>query len=195
LGSLQRQEFEPTLYESIPIADILMSIYNILVVDDDIAVCRIVQRMLSHEQYKIQTSHSVSEALGIIEKRNFDVYVMDYKLPDGSGLDIADRIRSRWGATPIILISGYDPGAVALRAEKLRISDFLEKPFSREIICNAVKKAIASPPQFPDPNDPGKKTPGIETGKSTQSKPFWSRLLNIRSTGESSSRGSTGSTG
>src|ERR1700738_3759398 len=46
-------------------------------------------------------------------------------------------------------ISGYDPSAVALRAEKLRISDFLEKPFSRDIICNAVKKAIGSPPANP----------------------------------------------
>src|SRR5271166_573573 len=53
---------------------------------------------------------------------------MDYKLPDGSGLDVAERVRSKWDATPIILISGYDPSAVALRAEKLRISDFLEKP-------------------------------------------------------------------
>ena len=57
----------------------------------------------------------------------------------------SERIRSKWGATPIILISGYDPSAVALRAEKLHIFDFLEKPFSREIICNAVKKAIGSP--------------------------------------------------
>jgi FixJ family two-component response regulator len=72
---------------------------------------------------------------------------VDYKLPDGSGLDVAERIRSKWGATPIILISGYDPSAVALRAEKLGISDFLEKPFSRETICNAVKKAIGSPKQ------------------------------------------------
>ena len=38
-----------------------------------------------------------------------------------------------------------NPSAVALRAEKLGISDFLEKPFSRETICNAVKKAIGSP--------------------------------------------------
>ena len=101
--------------------------------------------MLSDEQYTVQTSHSVADALGAIEQKPFDVYVMDYKLPDGSGLDVAERIRSKWGATPIILISGYDPSAVALRAEKLRISDFLEKPFSREIICNAVKKAIGSP--------------------------------------------------
>jgi FixJ family two-component response regulator len=79
----------------------------------------------------------------------FNVYVIDYKLPDGSGLDVAERIRSKWGAAPIILISGYDPSAVALRAEKLGISDFLQKPFSRETICNAVKKAIESPPANP----------------------------------------------
>jgi DNA-binding NtrC family response regulator len=101
--------------------------------------------MLSDEQYKVQMSQSVTDALGLVEQKPFDVYVMDYKLPDGSGLDVAERIRLKWGAAPIILISGYDPSAVALRAEKLRISDFLEKPFSREIICQAVKKAIGSP--------------------------------------------------
>src|SRR5271166_147729 len=122
-----------------------MSITDVLVVDDDISVCRIVHRILSDEQYKVQTSQSVADALGAIEQKAFDAYVIDFKLPDGSGLDVAERIRSKWVATPIILISGYDPSAVALRAEKLRISDFLEKPFSREIICNAVKKAIGSP--------------------------------------------------
>lgn len=123
-----------------------MRMTSVLVVDDDVAVCRILQRMLSDEQYQVQTSQSVADALKAIEERPFDVYVMDYKLPDGSGLDVAERIRSKWGATPIILISGYDSGAVALRAGKLSITDFLEKPFSREIICNAVKKAISSAP-------------------------------------------------
>jgi DNA-binding NtrC family response regulator len=85
--------------------------------------------MLSEEPYTVQTSQSVADALRVIEQKPFDVYVMDYKLPDGSGLDVAERIRSKWGATPIILISGYDPSAVALRAEKLCISDFLKKPF------------------------------------------------------------------
>jgi DNA-binding NtrC family response regulator len=118
---------------------------NVLVVDDDIAVCRIVQRMLSEAQYKVQTSQSVADALAAIDQKSFDVYVMDYKLPDGSGLDVAERIRSKWGGAPIILISGYDPSAVAMRAQKLSISDFLEKPFSRETILNAVKNAISSP--------------------------------------------------
>jgi DNA-binding NtrC family response regulator len=121
------------------------SIASVLVVDDDVAMCRILHRMLSDERYKVQTSQSVANALGAIEQNPFDAFVMDYKLPDGSGLDIAERIRSKGNEAPIILISGYDRSAVALRAEKLGISDFLEKPFSREVICNAVKKAIGSP--------------------------------------------------
>jgi DNA-binding NtrC family response regulator len=128
---------------------------SVFVVDDDIAVCRIVHRMLSDEQYEIQAGHSVADALGAIEEKSFDVYVLDFKLPDGSGLDVAERIRSNWGATPIILMSGYDPSAVSLRAEKLGISEFLEKPFSREILCEAVKKAIsASKAASLSPGDP-----------------------------------------
>src|ERR1700731_746990 len=122
-----------------------MNITNALVVDDDIAVCRILHRMLSEERYTVQTSQSVADALGIIEQKPFDVYVMDDKLPDGSGLDVAERIRSKGSEAPIILMSGYDGSSVASRAEKIRIFDFLQKPFSRDMICNAVKRAIGLP--------------------------------------------------
>ena len=119
-----------------------MRITEVLVVDDDIKICRIIHWMLSDKRYKVQTSQSVADALRAIEQKHFDAYVIDCILRDGSGLDVAERIRSKWGATPIILISGYDPHVVALKAEKLRISEFLEKPFSRDVICEAVKKAI-----------------------------------------------------
>ena len=122
-----------------------MSIPKILVVDDDNDVCRIVRWMLAGEQYQIQTGQSVTEALRAIEQKPFDAYVLDYKLPDGSGLDIAERIRSKGSEAPIILISCDNASSVVSRAEKFRIFDFLQKPFSRETICNAVKKAIGSP--------------------------------------------------
>ena len=121
-----------------------MNIAQVLVVDDDVAVCRIVQRMLSDEKYEVQSANSVAGALKVIQQKSFDVHLLDYKLPDGSGLDIADRIRSKSRAAPIILISGYDPSSVALRAERLRITEFLQKPFSRATICEVVNKAIES---------------------------------------------------
>jgi DNA-binding NtrC family response regulator len=68
---------------------------TILVVDDDIGVCRIVHRMLSDEQHKVQIGQSVANALGAVERKPFDVYVKDYKLPEGSGFDVAERIRSK----------------------------------------------------------------------------------------------------
>jgi DNA-binding NtrC family response regulator len=119
-----------------------MSIPSVLVVDDDVAVCRILSRMLSNEQYQVQISQSVCDAVGAIEQKLFDVYVLDYKLTDGTGLDIADRVRSNGSEAPIIVISGYDPSAVALKAKKLRIFDILAKPFTGQTICNAVKSSI-----------------------------------------------------
>jgi|HubBroStandDraft_2_1064218.scaffolds.fasta_scaffold1586188_1 PleD family two-component response regulator len=53
-----------------------MSMTNVLVVDDDIAICRIVHRMLSEEHYNVQTSQSVADALGTIEAEPFNVYVL-----------------------------------------------------------------------------------------------------------------------
>src|ERR1700722_16538754 len=126
-----------------------MPITEVLVVDDDIKICRIIHWMLSDEQYKVQTSQSVADALRAVEQKHFDAYVIDCILPDGSGLDVAERIRSKWGAAPIILFSGYDPRVVSLNAENLRISEFLEKPFSRDIICETVNKAIGPPKAAP----------------------------------------------
>src|SRR6266481_1098108 len=140
-----------------------MSTTNVLVVDDDIEICRILHRMLSKQQYKVQTSQSVADALAAVEQKPFDVYVMDYKLPDGSGLDVAERIRSKGSAAPIILMSGYDASAVTLRAEKLCISDSLEKPFSREIICNAMKKAIGSAKGASELSSSNSPSPAVQT--------------------------------
>jgi two-component system, NtrC family, response regulator HydG len=122
-----------------------MSHGTVLVVDDEVDVCLILDRMLSIEHYQLRTSHSVADAVAAIEERLFDLYVVDYKLPDGCGLDVVERIRSKGGEAPILLLSGYVSSEIALRANELHIFEIIEKPFSRETIVNAVKKAIVPP--------------------------------------------------
>jgi DNA-binding NtrC family response regulator len=119
-----------------------MSQARVLVVDDEIVVCRILERMLSIDHYLVQSSQSVAEALAAIEANPFDLYVVDYKLRDGCGLDFVERIRSKGSDAPVILLSGYDPKEIALRAKDLRIFEILEKPFSREMIFNSVQRAL-----------------------------------------------------
>ena len=53
-----------------------MSTTDVLVVDDDTKICLIIHRMLSDKQYEVQSAHFVADALGAIEKKSFDVYVL-----------------------------------------------------------------------------------------------------------------------
>ena len=123
-----------------------MTTPSVLVLDDDLAVCRVVNQMLSLEEYEVRTSQSVEEAVTVIEEKRFDAYVLDHRLPDGSGLDVAERLRAKGSAAPIILISGYDFEGIASRAKALRVFDIIQKPFSRDALCNALKKSIESAP-------------------------------------------------
>jgi len=77
-----------------------MSKTDVLVVDDDITLCRMLRRMLSEGQYNVETSQSITDALATIERKHFDVYVIDYNLLDGSAIDIAERIRSNAATLP-----------------------------------------------------------------------------------------------
>jgi DNA-binding NtrC family response regulator len=129
-----------------------MSTPRVFVLDDDLGVCRVVKRMLVLEEYEVRTSQSVEEAVSVIEEKCFDAYLLDHRLPDGSGLDVAERLRAKGSSAPIILISGYDLEEVGSRAKALRVFDIIQKPFSREALCNALKKSIEPAPSVSPSN-------------------------------------------
>jgi DNA-binding NtrC family response regulator len=133
-GSLH-QERSVAVREKVP---------SVLVVDDDVGVCQLLDLMLSREKYRMQITHSVADAVEAMEENLFDVYVVDYHLTDGSGLDVAELIRSKGSAAPIILLSGSQPSALDLRTERLHLFEMIEKPFSQAVICNAVRRAIGT---------------------------------------------------
>ena len=120
-----------------------MSTSSVFVLDDDVSVCRVVNRMLSLEDYEVRTSQSVEEAVSALKEESFDAYVLDYRLGDGTGLDVAEQLRSKGSRAPIILVSGYDLSGIASRAETLKVSDIIQKPFSRDELCDALKKSLA----------------------------------------------------
>jgi DNA-binding NtrC family response regulator len=119
-----------------------MSTPSVFVLDDDAGICRILNRMLSLEEYEVRTSQSVEDAVTAIEEKSFDAYLLDYRLQDGTGLDVAERLRSKGSRAPIILMSGYDLEGIASRAETLRVFDMIQKPFSRDALCIALKNSI-----------------------------------------------------
>jgi DNA-binding NtrC family response regulator len=138
---------------------------HVLVVDDDLAVCRILRRILSDEHYAVTTSSSVQEAFQQTDETRFDAFILDYRLSDGTGLEVAERVRAKGSGAPIILISGYGSSDLIAKAAPLRIVDVIEKPFSQETICGTLKKSLAAVPIVEE------RAPELEVGPTQRQTP------------------------
>jgi two-component system response regulator HydG len=130
-----------------------MTTHRILVVDDDIGVCTVLSRILKDQQYEVYISQSVSGAAETLAESSFDAYLLDYRLSDGTGLQVAEKVRQHGSTAPIILISGYGATDIAAKAPALEIFEVLQKPFTRETICGALERALsqALPTPFAEP--------------------------------------------
>ncbi len=119
-----------------------MNMHRILVLDDDIGVCTVLTRILQDQQYDVYTSQSVISAAETLTERSFDAYLLDYRLADGTGLQVAEKVRQQGSNAPIILISGYGATDIAAKGDALDIFEVLQKPFTRETICNSLERAL-----------------------------------------------------
>jgi two-component system response regulator MprA len=105
---------------------------RILVVDDDLAVCRSIDRALRLEGYEVETVSSGGEALEAMASNSPDALVLDLQLPDLDGLAVCRRIREAGDDTPILMLTarhGIDDRVQGLDAGA---DDYLVKPFALE---------------------------------------------------------------
>jgi DNA-binding NtrC family response regulator len=147
-----------------------MNRYQILVLDDDLSVCTVLSRILEDQHYEVHTSQTVSDAAETLVKRSFDAYLLDYRLQDGTGLQVAEQVRERGSNAPIILISGYDATDIAAQAGTLEVFDVVQKPFTRETICDTLDRALRSD------SNPIRPPRNRQMAEIEPSPPWWSRI-------------------
>ncbi|HKU60051.1 MAG TPA: response regulator [Gemmatimonadales bacterium] len=112
-----------------------------IVVDDEPLVRRLLTRMLGEEGFAVTPAGCGAEALSLLVDRA-DVVVLDMRLPDLSGPDVARQARQRWPDLPILFISAYPEPALRIGAAADLIEAFLPKPFTREQLVDAVLRLL-----------------------------------------------------
>ncbi|MDZ8118724.1 PAS domain S-box protein [Pontiella agarivorans] len=117
---------------------------RILVVEDDLLLQPLFREILEAAEFSVYMAGSVEEALTTfrsLEKR-IDLLLTDMQLPDGYGIDLADRLRKDLPHLPVLLCSGYPEEEQ--RWEKLEQSSyiFLHKPFTAVGLMNSIQKAL-----------------------------------------------------
>jgi two-component system NtrC family response regulator len=114
---------------------------NILVVDDEPSICRLAQKELASSGRLVTTAGTATQAMKLAAKQDFDVIVLDVRLPDGHGLTLLEHFRDRLPDVEVIMITGYSEVGTAVEAMKMGAYDYITKPFSLEKITLVVEKA------------------------------------------------------
>ncbi len=115
---------------------------RILVVDDEPIVCKSCVKVLAPEGYSVSTTQSGRDGIEKGASGDFDVVVVDLKMPDVDGMDVLRAIKEERPEVEVIVITGYSTVSTAVEAMKLGAIDYLPKPFTPDELCVVANKAM-----------------------------------------------------
>ena len=148
----------------IPVADrqreeMKLDPVDVLIVDDDEVMLKTAVDTLDELGATTEEARSGLEALGMIEHRHlsgkdYDVIIVDWKMPEIDGVDTIKRIRSEIGAeTPILLISAYDWSDIEDRAKEAGANGFVSKPLFRSTLYDKINDLMGKESRSMEPED------------------------------------------
>lgn len=114
---------------------------TILVVDDDLRICRLIQRYLEQEGYRIYTARSGEEMRQILVEVSVDLVLLDVRLPDEDGFTLAKELGSLPNLAVIMVTGRSDPLDKVLGLE-LGADDYVTKPFDERELLARVRSVL-----------------------------------------------------
>lgn len=116
--------------------------YPIYLVDDDESVRRSVGFMLKTSGHFVETYVSGTEFLREVRSLEPGCVLLDIQMPEIDGLEVQAELRERGVPFPVVVMTGHGDVDVAVRAMKAGAIDFIEKPFAKESMLEAVEEAF-----------------------------------------------------
>src|SRR6476469_4879564 len=114
---------------------------DLLIVDDDVELRETLVTRFARQNFAVQSAGNGEEALGLAERRNFDVAVFDMMMPGMTGLELLEKFKGSHPECEIILLTGQGSIESAVEAMKLGAFDYLQKPFALKDLEAVAAKA------------------------------------------------------
>jgi DNA-binding NtrC family response regulator len=113
---------------------------KILVIDDERIVLDSVRKVLS--DFEVDLAQSSRQGLDWAMSRDYDLVLTDIRMPEIGGMRILRDIKRAKPAVPVVIFTGYATVASAVQAMKLGAADYIEKPFTPDMLLATVQKAL-----------------------------------------------------
>jgi len=123
------------------------SVSNILVVDDDKSLANTFKLVLQSVGFNVDTAITGLQALYKINRKQYDLVILDINLPDMLGDEVAEKIRENSDDVKIIMITGYSSFKDEVKEEELGIKEVLMKPIPPEDLVKITKKMLLAKDQ------------------------------------------------
>src|SRR5271167_4113649 len=117
---------------------------RILVIDDEPDIRESLEALLTNENYNVQLASNAAEGLKCLEESPFDLVLLDLMMPDKSGMQVLEEIRSRDRETPIFMITAYGSVQVAVDALKRGANDYFPKPWDNEKLLIEIDRMLST---------------------------------------------------
>ena len=116
---------------------------KILLIDDDEWIRDSLRIFFEAEDCYVVVLETAEEGLAELKYQNYDLIIVDYKLPGLDGLEFLQRIQDKHADVMKVLITAYRSKSVISEARKLKIQGFIEKPFTSESLMASLEHLIA----------------------------------------------------
>jgi CheY-like chemotaxis protein len=117
---------------------------HILLVDDEEAIVRMLERMLKHLGYRVTARTGSVEALAVFRSQpeKFDLVLTDIIMPTMSGIDLSEELLRIRGDIPIVLCTGFSETVSREKAMAVGVRDYIMKPFVPSRIAATIRRVL-----------------------------------------------------
>jgi two-component system response regulator HydG len=143
---------------------------SILLIEDDLTFSRILEGFLKKNGHQVSISNKGKDGMKAFHDRSFDVVLLDYRLPDATGMDLLTEMKSLKADIPVIIMTSFNDLRTAVKAIKSGAMEYITKPVNPEELLMLLKQAIQKE-QIADKKSTKGEAPGsFVLGTSEQSK-------------------------
>jgi len=115
---------------------------TVLIIEDDSTFAQIIEGFLQKNNYQVTIVSNVAKALKLIAHEHFHLWLIDYRLPDGTGIDVLNYRREIGLNVPAIIMTSFNDVRTAVKSIQLGASDYITKPINPDELLMVIENAL-----------------------------------------------------
>lgn len=115
---------------------------NVLLIDDDLTFTKIVETFLVRKGYAVEARHSLRSGIDALQEKKFDLLLLDYRLPDGNGLELISRQGDDITRIPTIVITSFNDVKTAVKTIQSGVLEYITKPVNPDELIMVIETAL-----------------------------------------------------